>query len=62
MNWDLSIFVDVVVNDDTVSGAEILGNLGSGGNSWQWSAKEQDFSERVSKTCHEISMHVLLTL
>ena len=39
--------IDVVVTDDTVSGPEILGNLESGGNLWQWSAKEQDFSEQV---------------
>ena len=50
----------MVVTDDTVSGPEILGNLESesGGNLWQWPAKEQDFSEQVSTTCHEISMYI----
>ena len=53
--------IDVVVTDDTVSGPEILGNLESGGNLWQWSAKEQDFSEQVSTTCHEIPMYQILS-
>ena len=49
--------IDVVVTDDTVSGPEILGNLESGGNSQQWSAKEQGFSEQVNTTCHKISTY-----
>ena len=54
--------IDVVVTDDTVSGPEILGNLEPGGILRQWSAKEQDFSEQVTTTCHEILMHQILLL